>query len=164
MTRPTSSARLYLAATLLALAACSRLAERAFTRPTIAVRGVRVQSVGLTGGSMQVTLAIANPNPYPLPVQRATYTFALADSTEVGRGESAVAFTLPAHDSTVVELPLDVSWQGLRAAARDAARDGTVDYRLTGSVTLDTPVGNPNVAFESAGRFTPPPSLLRSLP
>ena len=88
----------------------------------------------------------------------------VADSTEVGRGESAAAFTLPAHDSVVVQLPLEVSWQGLRAAARDAARDGTVDYRLKGTVTIDTPVGNPNVPFESVGRFTPPPSLVRSLP
>ena len=149
---------------LLALASCSAIAERAFSRPVIAVRGVKVRSVGITGGSLEVSLHITNPNPYPVPVQRATYTFALADSTEVGRGESATAFTLPAHDSTLVQLPLDVSWQGLRAAARDAARDGTDDYRLKGYVTIDTPVGNPNVPFESVGRFTPPPSLSRSLP
>ena len=148
----------------LAGAACSTIAERAFTTPTIAVRGVKVRSVGLTGGSIEVSLHITNPNPYPLPVQRALYNFALADSTEVGRGESAAAFTLPAHDSVVVQLPLDVSWQGLRAAARDAASDGTVDYRFKGTVTIDTPVGNPNVPFESVGRFTPPPSLVRSLP
>ena len=149
---------------VLAACACSRIAERAFTRPTIAVRAVKLRSVGLTGGSIEVALAIANPNPYPLPVQRATYSFALTDSTEVGRGESAAAFTLPARDSTVVVLPVDVSWQGLRAAAHDAVRDGTVDYRLSGTVTLDTPLGNPNVPFESVGRFTPPPSLVRSLP
>jgi len=149
---------------VLVLAACSSLTERAFSRPAILVRGVKVKSVGITGGSIEVSLHITNPNPYPLPVQRALYSFALADSTEVGRGESAAAFTLPAHDSVVVQLPLEVSWQGLRAAARDAARDGTVDYRLKGTVTIDTPVGNPNVPFESVGRFTPPPSLVRSLP
>ena len=144
------------------LSGCSRLAERAFSRPTITVRAVKVRSVGLTGGALDVALAIANPNPYPLPVQRATYSFALRDSTEVGRGESAAAFTIPAHDSAVVDLPVDVSWQGLRAAARDASRDGTVDYILKGTVTLDTPLGNPNVPFEVAGRFTPPPALVRS--
>jgi len=148
---------------MLALTACSGLAERAFSRPTIVVKGVKVRSVGLTGGSLEVSLQIANPNPYPVPVQRATYQFALVDSTQVGRGESTTAFTLPAHDSTVVLLPVDVSWQGLRAAVRDAARDGTVDYRLSGSVTIDTPVGNPNVPFEATGRFTPPPSLVRSM-
>ena len=142
---------------------CSRIAERAFSQPTISVRAVKLRSVGLTGGSIQVALAIANPNPYPLPVHHATYSFALRDSTEVGRGESAAAFTVPAHDSTVVELPLDVSWQGLRAAARDAAQDGTVDYMFKGTVTLETPLGNPNVPFESVGRFTPPPNLVRSL-
>jgi LEA14-like dessication related protein len=152
------------AAVLLLATACSRIAERAFARPTIAVRGVKVKSIGLTGGSIQVSMSIANPNPYPVPVQRAVYSFALADSTEVGRGESAAAFTLPAHDSALVELPVDVSWQGLRAAARDASRDGTVDYVLKGSVTLDTPLGNPNVPFEVAGRFTPPPALVRSFP
>jgi LEA14-like dessication related protein len=151
-------------AALLTAPACSRIAERAFSRPTIGVRGVKVKSVGLTGGSFEVSLLIANPNPYPLPVKRAVYSFALTDSTEVGRGESAASFTLPAHDSTVVALPVDVSWQGLRAAARDAARDGTVDYLLKGSVTLDTPLGDPNVPFEEAGRFTPPPSLVRAMP
>ena len=151
-------------AALLTTPACSRLAERAFSRPTIDVRGVKVKSVGLTGGSIEVSLLIANPNPYPLPVKRAVYSFALKDSTEIGRGESAVSFTLPAHDSTIVALPVDVSWQGLRAAARDAARDGTVDYLLKGSVTIDTPLGDPNVPFEDAGRFIPPPSLVRTLP
>src|SRR4029453_1399572 len=88
---------------LTAFSACSRIAERAFARPTIAVRSVKLKSVGLTGGSLEV---------------------ALRDSPELGRGESPPAFTLPAPDSAVVDLPVDVSWQGLRAAARDAARDG----------------------------------------
>ena len=149
---------------LLALSGCSKIAERAFATPTITARGVKVRSVGLTGGSIEVTLAIANPNPYPLPVSRATYSFALADSTEIGRGETTAGFTLGAKDSAVVQLPIDVSWQGLRAAARDASGDGNIDYRIAGIVTLDTPLGNPNVPFESVGRFTPPPSLLRSLP
>ena len=147
----------------MALSSCARIAERAFAQPTIAVRSVKLKSVGLTGGSIEIALAIANPNPYALPVQHAVYSFALKDSTEIGRGESAVAFTLPAHDSTVVDLPVDVSWQGLRAAARDASRDGTVDYILKGSVTLETPIGNPNLPFQTTGRFTPPPSLVRSL-
>ena len=149
---------------LTALPACSRLAERAFSRPTVSVRAVKLKSVGLTGGSIDIALSIANPNPYPLPVRHATYSFALADSTQVGSGESAAAFTLPAHDSTVVEFPVDVSWQGLRAVARDAARDGTVDYIFKGTVTLDTPLGDPSVPFETVGRFTPPPALIRSLP
>jgi len=152
-----------LAAGALVLSSCSRIAEHAFAQPTIAVRSVKLKSIGLTGGSIEVALAIANPNPYPLPVRHAVYTFALRDSTEVGRGESAAAFTLPAHDSTVVDLPIDLSWQGLRAAARDASRDGTVDYVLKGSITLETPIGNPNIPFQTSGRFTPPPSLVRSL-
>jgi LEA14-like dessication related protein len=161
MKQPLASISLAVAATL-ALSVCSKIAERAFKEPVIAVRGVKLKSVGLTGGSIEVALSIANPNPYPLPVQRAVYSFALADSTQVGSGTTATAFTLPARDSALVNLPVDVSWQGLRAAARDASRDGSVDYRFTGSVTLDTPLGNPNVPFESVGRFTPPPALMRS--
>jgi LEA14-like dessication related protein len=149
---------------VIAVSACSAIAERAFARPTIAVRGVKVKSISLTGGSIEVALYIQNPNPYPLPVKHATYVFALKDSTHVGNGESATAFTIAAHDSAVVGLPVDVSWQGLRAAARDASRDGYVDYQLNGTVTLDTPIGSPNVPFESAGRFAPPPALLRSIP
>ena len=151
-------------AAAIALSGCSGIAERAFARPVLTVRSVKLRSVGITGGSIEATLTITNPNPYPLPVQRATYLFALADSTEVGRGMTATAFTIPARDSTVIQLPVDVSWDGLRAAARDAKRDGTVDYRLSGVVTLDTPLGDPNVSFESKGRFTPPPAVVRSFP
>src|SRR5690348_3341997 len=94
----------------IALSSCSRVAEHAVAQPTIGVRGVKLKSVGLSGGSIELALAIAKPNPYPLPVQHAVYSFALRDSTEVGHGESPVAFTVPAHDSTLVELPVDVSW------------------------------------------------------
>ncbi len=52
----------------------------------IGVSGVKVHSVGLTGGAIEVSLSISNPNPYPLPVKLATYRFVLTDSTEVGRG------------------------------------------------------------------------------
>ena len=82
-----------LAATVLGLSSCGGIAERAFARPVLAVRAVKLRSVGLTGGSIEATLSVVNPNPYPLPVQRATYVFALADSTEVGRGVTAAAFT-----------------------------------------------------------------------
>ncbi|HEX6051779.1 MAG TPA: hypothetical protein VFZ21_21070, partial [Gemmatimonadaceae bacterium] len=92
----TASFRAVAVTTLALLASCDSIAERAFTRPVVAVRGVKLRSVGLTGGSIETTLAIVNPNPYPLPVQRATYAFALADSTEVGRGVTAAPFTVPA--------------------------------------------------------------------
>ena len=58
---------------LMAISACSRIAERAFARPTIAVQSVKLKSLGLSGGAIEIALAIANPNPYPLPVQRAVH-------------------------------------------------------------------------------------------
>jgi LEA14-like dessication related protein len=118
----TRARRCLAAVTILAIPACSKIAERAFARPVIAVRGVKVHSVGLTGGSLDVALFISNPNPYPLPVRRASYRFTLSDSTEVGRGESAAAFTLPAHDSTAVRLPVDVSWRWTRPSATRTCR------------------------------------------
>ena len=48
-----------LAAGAMALSSCSRIAEHAFAQPTIAVRSVKLKSIGLTGGSIEVALAIA---------------------------------------------------------------------------------------------------------
>ena len=151
---------------LLALSACSTIAEHAFARPTIAVRGVKLKSVGLTGGSIEVALFIANPNPYPLPGQaRDLHASHSRTPRRSARGESTAAFTLPAHDSTVVDLPVDVSWQGLRAAS---SRRVTRRHRRLHPQRAPSRSTRHSATLTCRsrlrGRFTPPPSLLRSLP
>jgi hypothetical protein len=62
---------------------------------------------------------------------------------------------VPSHDSTVVDLPVAVSWRGLSAAGSDIVASGLVTYRLVGDIMLDTPVGVHRVPVDQTGRFAP---------
>ena len=145
-----------LGAALLVVGGCRAAVERVFTPPTAALRGVQVVGLGLEGASLAVTLSLANPNPYPLAASGATYRLLAADSIEVGRGSIATPLRVGGRDSTLVTLPVDVSWKGLRRAGRGAARGGAVDYRVLGEVLASTPLGDRAVPIDARGRFAAP--------
>ena len=134
-------------------AGCRAAVERVFTPPSVGLRGVEVEGLGVGGASLAVTLSLANPNPYPLAATGASYRLLAGDSTEVGRGSVSTPLRVGARDSTLVRLPVDVSWSGLRRAGRGALRGGAVDYRVIGEVIANTPLGDRTVPIDARGRF-----------
>jgi hypothetical protein len=147
------------AAVLLGGASCRDAIDRLWKPPTLAFRGAALRTIGIGGGSIDVLVVIANPNPYHLTATRATYRLLTLDSTEVGHGAALERATIGAHDSLRITLPLDVSWSALGRASRTAAGAGSVDYRIVGDVTLDTPVGEHTVPFDARGRAPLPAKL-----
>lgn len=154
MTSRRVSRRVAVAAACVGLVGCRAAVERVFTPPTVALRDVAVAGLGVGGASLTVTLALANPNPYPLAASGATYRLYAGDSTEVGRGAVQLPLRVGARDSTLVQLPVDVSWSGLGRAGRGALRGGAVDYRVVGEVMASTPLGDRAVPIDARGRFT----------
>ena len=142
-----------LAVAVTIVAGCKDVARRVFTQPTAAFRDVRVRGVGIQGGTVDVVLRVANPNPYALTATGATYQLLAGDSVEVGRGATTQAYTVPAHDSADVTLPLEVSWRGLRDVGRAALEGGAVPYRVVGTITADTPVGAHVFPVDARGTF-----------
>jgi LEA14-like dessication related protein len=141
------------AVVLLLAAGCKDVASRVFAQPSVAFRDVRLRGIGIQGGTVDVVLRVANPNPYALTATAATYRLLTGDSVEVGRGTTAQAYTVAAHDSALVTLPLDVSWRGLRDAGRAALAGGAVPYRVLGTITADTPIGAHDFPIDARGRF-----------
>lgn len=138
-------------AAVLALAACSEVARRAFTPPRAEFRGVALRQFGLTGGRVEVTLALANPNPYALTATGARYRLLVHDSITIGQGTTADTVRLGAHDSATVHLPLDLDWGSMRAAGIDVLRSGTARYRIIGDVNVETPLGTYAVPLDARG-------------
>lgn len=132
---------------------CRDAVERVFARPAVAFRSVGVGTIGVSGGALDVVLAVANPNPYQLTARRVSYRLLVGDSTEVGRGATTQPVSVAARDSALVHLPLDVSWRGLRQVGREALADGTVGYRIVGEIVADTPIGAHTFPFDQRGRF-----------
>jgi LEA14-like dessication related protein len=149
------SPRLIGAAVLVGVLGCASAAKHLFTSPTVAFRGVALESISPFGGRVRVNLLVRNPNPYSLSTSAMTYELFVRDTIAVARGVDTLHRTVGGHDSLVVSLPLDVSLRGIALAANSVVGYGMVPYRLTGDVTADTPIGSRRIPFDQKGEFAP---------
>ena len=149
------SPRLIGATVLLGALGCASAAKHLFTSPTVAFRGVALESISPFGGRVRVNLLVRNPNPYSLSTSAMTYELFVRDTVAVARGVDTLHRSVGGHDSLVVSLPLDVSLRGIALAANSVVGYGMVPYRLTGDVTADTPIGSRRIPFDQKGEFAP---------
>jgi LEA14-like dessication related protein len=152
-TRRATIAAIAVGATM--IAGCQEISRRLYQPPTVALRNVAVDGVGLTGGSLRVALLVRNPNFYALSTAGMRYQLFVGDSVPIAAGVDSTHRRIAANDSAIVELPVQVSWQGLSVAGRDIAASGLVPYQIVGTITLDTPVGTHDIPVNQRGRFAP---------
>jgi len=137
---------------ILGVAGCSALGRQAFANPTVTLKDVKIVSVGLTGGSLDVVLNVYNPNGYRLDATRLSYRLQV-DSTPLANGVMDSRFTVLEKDSSRVSIPVTFSWSGLGAGVRQIVNTGAVNYRVIGDVTIRSPVGNFTIPFTQTGRY-----------
>ena len=140
-------------AALVAGTGCAALGRNVFREPEVTFRELRLNGLGLTGGSLDVVLSVYNPNGYKLDATRLTYNLVL-DSVQFASGALDQKFTVQDKDSTVVRLPIDFSWRGIGEAGRQLINSGAVNYRVTGDVTVGTPLGRFTRPYTQTGRYT----------
>ena len=132
---------------------CASLGRKVFKEPVVNFREMRVTGLGLTGGSVDVVLSVYNPNSYTLDATRLTYNL-VVDSIPFGSGAIDQKFAVQSGDSTLVRLPVNFTYAGIGSAGRSLLNTGTVNYRVTGDVTVGTPLGNFTRPFDQTGRYT----------
>jgi LEA14-like dessication related protein len=142
-----------LAAVTLGGAGCASLGLGNWLEPVVTLRNVRVNGLGLTGGSLEVQLSVYNPNRVPLDATELSYNV-WVDSVKFGEGKTDRRFTVGKGDSTVVSVPLDFSWSGLNSAARSLLNTGTVNYRVAGDIKVGSALGNFTVRYDQTGRYS----------
>ena len=156
--RNSMSYRTKLAAAALAvfaIAGCASLgALGGFKEPIVTFKDLRVRGLGLTGGSLDAYLNVYNPNGFRLDATRLSYTVTVGDNAQVGTGVLDSRFTVQNNDSTQVRIPIDFTYAGIGAAARQMMQSGSVPYNVAGDVTVATPVGNFTVPYSGTGRFS----------
>jgi LEA14-like dessication related protein len=139
------------------VAACASIGRAMFEEPIVTFRNLRVNGVGLEGGSLDVVLGVYNPNGYNLDATRITYELLVGDSTSpvsLGTGALDSRFTAREKDTTEVRLPVTFTYRGIGAAAQQLLRSGTVPYRVKGALSVSTPVGNLTLPYDRTGRFS----------
>ena len=132
---------------------CATLGRATFKEPIVHFQDARITGLGVTGGSLEVKLSVYNPNGFRLDGTRLTYNV-LVDSVKFGDGALTQQFTVQEKDSTIVTLPLQFSYAGIGAAGRQLMNTGTVNYRVTGDVTVGTPIGSFTRPYDQTGRFS----------
>jgi LEA14-like dessication related protein len=137
----------------LMLAGCATLGLGGFSDPLVHFNDARIRGLGLSGGAVDVVLSVYNPNHFDLNASRLTYRLMVEDK-ELGSGALANAFRVGSGDSTLVSIPVDFTYAGLGSAGRKLLENGTINYRVIGDFTVDTPVGSFTRPYDQRGRFS----------
>jgi LEA14-like dessication related protein len=137
---------------LAAAGGCSAIGRKAFTAPIVSFRDVQLRSVSLTHGTLVFLLDVYNPNRYELKATKLSYTVVSGPLT-VGEGKTDTTVAVPGHATGLVKLPVRVQWAGLGVVGRKVAAGDSVDYRVSGEMTVATPVGDFTRPFTRAGRM-----------
>jgi LEA14-like dessication related protein len=147
--------RKFLVATVAAatLAGCASLGMGGFKEPLVQFSDVKIRGLGLNGGALDIVLSVYNPNGFNLNATRLTYRLMVEDK-DLGSGVLDHAFRVKDHDSTFVTIPMDFTYAGLGAAGRQLLSSGSINYRVLGDVTVDTPLGNFTAPYDRRGRFS----------
>jgi LEA14-like dessication related protein len=137
----------------IALVGCATLGVGGFREPVVHFNDAKIRGLGLSGGSVDVVLSVYNPNRFDLNATRLTYRLMVEDK-ELGTGALNNAFRVSDNDSTYVTIPVDFTYSGLGAAGRQLLSTGTINYRVLGDFTVDTPLGSFTRPYDQRGRFS----------
>jgi len=132
---------------------CASLGKQAFQEPVVHFKDLRLEGVGISGGTLDVILSVYNPNGFRLDASRLTYRL-MVDTTAIGEGVYDTKFTVQSGDSSIVSLPVTLSYNGLSEAGKQLLGQGTVNYRVVGDLTVATPIGDFTRPYSQTGRFT----------
>jgi LEA14-like dessication related protein len=140
-------------AATLAAYGCASIGRNAFAEPVVTLRDVKLQGIGLTGGSFDVVLSVYNPNGYRLDATQLNYNL-FVDTLRFANGTLSQRFSVQENDSTLVTVPINFTYAGVGEAGRQLLNTGSVNYRVAGDVTVATPVGSFKVPYDRTGRFS----------
>ncbi len=143
---------------------CSGCALTGATPPQVEVRSVELRGIGLLDQTLGVTLCVTNPNNSELAFRRIRVAVDAAGSP-LAAGVSDAPVMLPPYSSALVPFTVVSTVRNLLPQLIGVLSTGALEYRLYGSITLDT-LGL-TVPFSRSGRFgllTAAPALLAAAP
>ena len=138
---------------LVAATACASLGQAVFREPVVSYKDAVITGLGISGGSLEVVLSIYNPNSFRLDGTGLTYRISV-DSVPFGNGTLSQQFAVQQGDSTSVTLPLQFTYSGVGQAGRQLIQTGSVNYTVSGDITVGTPIGTFTRPYSGRGRLT----------
>jgi len=125
------------AVAVLLTALCAGCALVTGSPPQVEVAAVQVRGAGLLDQSLAVTLCVTNPNASELSLRRIAVAVD-AEGSPLAEGVSDTPVRLPPGSSVLVPLTVVSTVRNLGPQLLGVISTGALDYRLHGTVTLDT--------------------------
>lgn len=120
--------------------------------PRVSLVDLRIVNLTLFEQSYALKIRVQNPNPIDLPVTGMDFRFGVND-TELGRGVSNRAVTVPAYGEAVTEVKLISNLGHVLEQMRNLENNDTENlrYRLTGDVRIANRFGT--LPFDYQGKI-----------
>src|SRR4051812_4894517 len=99
------------------LSGCKTFGASAFAPPKVSFQEMRLNGLGLTGGSIDVVLNVDNPNGYRLDATRMTYKLFI-DTIPFGEGTVDQHLTVEEKSQTQVRIPVNFTYGGIGSAGK----------------------------------------------
>ncbi len=146
--------------TLLALAllatGCATMARQAMANPVVEVKDVVLKGMGSQGGALDVILSVENPNEFRMDATKITYEV-WVDSSKVADGAIDKLVTLEGKKTSEVIVPVNFTYNEVRAVMDQFLLRGVVDYQVRGQFSVVTPFGNITRPYTGKGTLSPLP-------
>ena len=140
------------------LSACA--SQPKLEAPNLAVINMEMLESSLFTQRLKVRVRVQNPNDRELPVKGVSAKLEIAGE-EFASGVSANSFVVPAFGESEFDLLVDASMArtliGMIGKNKDAKALESLDYRLTGKVSLSSGFVR-SIPFDESGSFSLKPS------
>lgn len=135
------------------LSGCAAL-QSAIETPHVTLSNLQVIDMTVLEQRYAVTLRMQNPNPIPLPIAGMNFRLDIND-TELGRGVTNEAVTVPAYGEALVEIKLVSNLMRIFNQIRglENNKGQSLRYRLSGGLSVSSRMGK--LPFDYRGEFSP---------
>jgi LEA14-like dessication related protein len=124
-------------------AACSTMKP-----PTLAVDGIKVGDMGLSGVALDVGFRVRNPNPEPLRIERFEYEL-FVNGNSLGHGYEPKGADLAGFGETKLTSRLDINTLKVPGAVLKVLRQDKVRARAKGKYYTSGSYGKKELGFDS---------------
>jgi len=129
---------------------CAMFQQGGFESPDFELTSVRIDGLGLTGGSLMLLVDVDNPNSYDLRTGQIDMAIDF-EGTRFGEAFLDGTTRFGPQSVTPIELPLSFNWLGVGTGARALLERGAIGYTLETKLTVDTPLGNCPIEMRTRG-------------
>jgi len=116
--------------------------------PILAVDGLKVGDMGITGVALDVRFRVRNPNPEPLNIDRMEYEL-FVNGNRLGRGFDSKGLPLEGFGEGKVQSRVDVNFLALPGAIKDVLHQDRVKARVKGHFYTSGSYGTKRLGFDA---------------